>query len=189
VSSPDAGFAQAVAGLSAAALRDLIAAAAGQLAAAPRPAVVSAEQAVELHGRGRMPYAVPQWTTTGPGGAIVARGVVIQALSYKERRQAEERATIRQGPRAGEVDDWRRVLEEAACGIVEPSGLDPRTVERWGYAVVVGIHAAIERLGDYPAALIAEELAVLAGGPPPPGPDDPPPGEPVGDPAALDSNT
>lgn len=180
-------FDATVAGLAPAALRDLLAAAARHLSQAHEPAIVSPELLVELRGRAQRPLAVPQWTTIGPEGELQARGVVIQALDYKARRLAEERATIRSGPRMGEVDDWRRVLEEVSAGIVGNPSIT--TLEQMNYAVVIYIHAAIERLGDDAPAIIAAELAQLAGGPPPPRPGDRAAGGEQPDSAELDGES
>lgn len=164
-------FSETVAGLGPAALRDLLTAAAARLSHATSPAIVSGEVLVELHGRATRPLVIPQWTTVGPDGELQPRGVVIQALDYKARRLAEQKATIERGPRMGEVDEWRRMLEEVSAGIV--GGPQITTLERMNYEVIRYIHAAIDRLGDDAPAIVAAELAQLAGGQPPARPADP----------------
>lgn len=160
---------------------------AAQIAVVAPDAIVSGECAAVVEGRARLPLAVPQWTTIGPDGQVQRRGVVIQALDYRSCRIAEALATDRRPKSAtlGQVDDWRRLAEEVRLGVVEPANLPLTVVEGWGYDVVRYIHQQIERLGPIPPALLAAELAALAGGPPPA--DTPGAGDPdgaAGEPAA-----
>lgn len=179
------------AGFSADELVRILAQVAGQLATAEKPEIVTGEIAAVVEGRARRALPVPQWATVTPDGKIQQRGVVIQAWRYKARRLAETKATDRrpESPTLGQIDDWHRTVAEVCAGIVEPADLTPIIVESWGYDVVRYIHQQIERLGPVPPALLAAELAALAGAPPPPvpGPADPsgrepePPPDDLGD--------
>lgn len=178
-----------LAGFSADELVRIVAQAAGQLASAGKPEIVTGEIAAVVEGRARRELPIPQWATLRPDGTIQQRGVVIQAWEHRDRRKAETNATDRRSGSAtfGQVDEWHRQVNEVVAGIAEPANLTPAIVERWGYDVVTYIHRQIERLGAVPPAFLAAELARLAGEPPPPvsGPDDPPANRPEPAPERL----
>lgn len=164
MSEPNA-YAPLLASLSPAALRDILAAAAGQLAQQPQPSILPAETAPVVDDRARRAVAVPQWTTAD--GA--ARGVVLQALSARQRREAEYHATERHEgrPGFGQANPRRQILEELRRGIVEPANLPITVIEGWNDDVVLDLHAHLCALGPLPPAYLAAELAALVGAAPP----------------------
>lgn len=138
--------------------------------------------------RARFPVPLPQ--ATGADGAT--RGVWVRALSADQRCKAEalaHRWSLRElGPPPSNavqreaymigyerIVDRRVVVEEAAMMIVDPPDIPANIVGGWGDAVIQRIHLAGLQAEDYPAEIIAEELARLHGSPPPP-PVSPEPG-------------
>ncbi len=133
--------------------------------------------------RAKMPVPIHQ--ATGLDGQ--PRGVWVRALSADQRCKAAalaHRWALRElGPPPAQAQmrdayllgyevlvDRRTVVEEAALMVVEPDGLTAEALGRWGDAVIQNIHMAGLRLEDFPADLIAHELARLNGGPPPSAP-------------------
>lgn len=124
--------------------------------------VPSREQIASLDDRAEWPVPVPQWTTADGQ----ARGVWVKALMFRDRMLAERQATGKDGA----VDAWRLVAEEVARGVTRPAGLTVDNILNWNSDAVEHVHNQILRLGGLAGAIIAQELARLAGGPPPPQP-------------------
>lgn len=148
-------------------LQALVAAVVARLSTTTPPAVLTRETAAAVDDCAEVDLAIPQWTTAD--GQL--RGVRVRALTFKERMLADRAAT-----RAGKdgtltTDAWRLMAEEVVAGITAPRGLTVDHILAWNDSVVVFIHQQIQRLGPLPSALIAGELARLAGGSPPPPPD------------------
>lgn len=177
-------FTEAIQSFDAAALRDLVIAAAARAAALEQPAVIARETSAVLDDRARFHLAIPQWLTAE--GA--ARGVVIQALSFEDRWQAERAATRYDERRRESVtDEWRRMLEEVTRAIVEPR-IPVEVLKRWNYEIVEYVHSAALQLAPAPPAILSQELARLAGGPAPQQPASANSAAPVGDPDDVDSD-
>lgn len=103
-------------------------------------------------------YPVEQWR----GADGTPYGVVIRALRFRDRMEAEREATVTGKAGKTEIDPWRLMAEEVARGIVKPRV----TVDQllgWNDAVVREIYQAIHDLAPYPPAVVAAELARLAG--------------------------
>lgn len=147
-------------------LQAIVVAVVEHLATAAPPAIPSREAATAIDDRAEAFCAVPQWTTAD--GQL--RGVRIRALSFKQRMLADKAATRVGKDGATTLDAWRLLAEEVCAGIVEPRELTVDHILGWNDAVMEHIHASIQRLGPLPAALVARELARLAGGDPPPAP-------------------
>ena len=153
------GFGPIVAGFAPTELRALLAATVNRLAATEKPAIVGKELAASLDDRERFDYAVPQWTTADGE----ARGLVLMAWRWQDRERAEREATDAKGV----YNRWDQIVWEVKLGIFDPADLPIAVIKGWNYDVVLAIHQQIERLAPLPPALIAAELARLAGGVPP----------------------
>lgn len=181
--------------LIAALARRLTAGATGEHAQTIRPT-----DAVALDDCAEIFVPVPQWTTADRQ----IRGVWLRAPQYRDDMLAEREATVRD-PKTGEerIDDYRRVAELVSRVITRPA-VRVDTLLSWNTKVVYALYNRAMALADLPGALVAAELARLAGGPPPPpapaparperparpakaaarpAPPDPPPGPPAGPPA------
>lgn len=149
----------------------LLAAAAARLAGAA-PTVVDAETAIAIEDCAEMDLSVPQWARVRDDGTVEARGVRIRALTFRDRMTAEKAATLTKKDGSTEIDPWRLQAEEVVRGVVRPKFRTVDQVLGMNYEAIQHIHAAICRLGPQPAALVARELARVAGGDPPPRPRD-----------------
>ena len=116
----------------------------------------SREQIYSLDDCAEWDVPVPQWT----GAGQEVRGVRVRALTYKQRMQAEQKATGKDG----KVNPWLLVAHEVAAGVVRPAGLTPDALLNWNADVILLIHDRILGLGGIPGALAQAELARLAGG-------------------------
>lgn len=123
--------------------------------------VPTREQIYSLDDCAERPLAIPQWT----GAAGERRGVYIRALTFRARMEAERRAT-----QGGAVNPWLLVAYEVAAAITRPSGLTPDSILTWNADVIEFIHSHVLALGGLSGALVASELARLAGEAPPPEP-------------------
>ena len=140
--------------------RELLAALLGHDADAPPVALLDQRLVATPGDAVEREHVIPQWT--GSDGTLY--GVVIRALTFRDRMEAERAATIADA-RTGkaELDPWRLMAEETARGIVKPRV----TVDQllgWNDAIVRDLYAAIHGLAPYPPARIAAELARHAGG-------------------------
>lgn len=106
---------------------------------------------------------IPQWT--GADGTLY--GVRIQALTFRHRMEAEIAATMTD-PRTGraEIQPWRLMAEEVARGVLRPRVTVDHILD-WSDDVVRQIYRAIHDAAPYPPAMVAAELARLAGANPP----------------------
>lgn len=103
-------------------------------------------------------YPIEQWR----GADGTAYGVVIRALLFRDRMEAERAATLTDKAGRSHVDPWRLMAEEVARGIVKPKV----TVDHllgWNDAVIRELYQAIHDLAPYAPAVVAAELARLAG--------------------------
>lgn len=136
---------------------EVLAAAAARLATG-RLRVIGPEEALHLDDLAEMEIAVPQWQDgRGP------RGVVIRALTVKDRMLAERAARVTRKDGTVDVDPWRLQCEEVAAGICRPAKVTADVVLGWNDEAVQFLHGAILRLGPLPSALVAEALGRMAG--------------------------
>jgi hypothetical protein len=127
--------------------------------------VPSASETTTLDQRAVLEVPVHQWTEADG----TARGVKLQALTFKDAMLAERAATDKKD---GTVNPWRLVAEELASMIYDPPGINADHILKWNVDVVLALHQRGKALSGYAAAPLAAELARLAAGPPPePRPD------------------
>jgi len=117
-------------------------------------------EAATMDQCGQWPVIVPQWEA--PDGT--PRGVLVRALTFRQRMAAEQSATDK---KTGKVNAWRVMAEEVAAGVVMPAGLTVDALLDWNSDAIILIHRRILEVGGVAAARITAELARLAGGPAP----------------------
>ncbi len=175
----------ALAGLSASSLMDVVAAAARRLAAAERPAIVDRETLTKIEDREEHEYAPVQWLDkTGK-----SRAPLLRALSAGQRLDASKDAhrfalqafptRMVPLPSGGHISDpaldearadiyrQRLVCEETARMIVRPDGITGADIARLNGDVVLALHEFGERLEALPHGIISAELERVADGIPP----------------------
>lgn len=130
--------------------------------------VPSREQIFSLDDCAEIPVIIPQWQATDGTN----RGVYVRALRFRDCLTAERNATRRLKDGTVEVDPWRLVAEEVAAAVTRPNGITVDVILGWNRNVVEQIHNAILSVGGLSGALIAQELARIAGSAPPPQPRD-----------------
>jgi hypothetical protein len=116
---------------------------------------ISREQSALIVDRAEWPHIIPQWRTAEGE----QRGVMLRALSMRDRMDALNAATRRDGT----VDAIRQVIEEVARGIVKPAEIPTSVIETWNAAVVLEIHARLTEISDFIPSAVETELQRLAG--------------------------
>lgn len=109
-----------------------------------------------------LPYIVDGWQW--PDGAPFR--LTLRALTFRER-SAVYRTALQAGIKAGlqQLDEETWALETALAGIVEPK-LTRAQIDILldsNAHIIDKIVEQIERLGEYPPAIVAEELRRMAG--------------------------
>ena len=115
---------------------------------------INREQASVVDDRAEWPHVIPQWRTAEGE----ERGVMLRALSLRDRMAALSAATRRDGS----VDALRQIVEEVRLGISKPADVPASVVESWNANVVLEIHARIIEIAGYAPARVEAELARIA---------------------------
>jgi hypothetical protein len=115
---------------------------------------ISREQAGLLEDRAEWPHIVPQWRTADGED----RGVMLRALSMRDRMEALSAATRRDGS----VDAIKQVIEEVSRGISKPADIPTSVIETWNAAVVLEIHARLIEISNFIPSAVDTELSRLA---------------------------
>lgn len=115
---------------------------------------ISREQAALIVDRAEWPHIIPQWRTAEGE----QRGVMLRALSMRDRMDALNAATRRDGT----VDAIRQVIEEVSRGISKPAEIPVSVIETWNAAVVLEIHARLTEISDFIPSTVETELQRIA---------------------------
>jgi hypothetical protein len=115
---------------------------------------IGREQASVIEDRTEWPHVVPQWRTADGE----ERGIMLRALSMRDRMAALSAATRRDGS----VDALKQIVEEVRLGISKPADVPASVVESWNANVVLEIHARLIEIAAYAPAKVEAELARIA---------------------------
>jgi hypothetical protein len=117
---------------------------------------ISRELSALINDRAEWPHIVPQWRTAEGE----ERGIMLRALSMRDRMEALSAATRRDGT----IDSLKQIIEEVARGISKPSDIPASVVETWNASVVLEIHGRLIEISNFIPSAVEAELARIAGG-------------------------